>query len=357
MPFLSQLQLIQFRNYGHQAFTFEERIVGLFGRNGAGKTNLLDAIHFLCFTKSYFHSGADAQHIRQGSEGFRIAGQLDGIEITAVLRAGGKKEFNLDGIPYNKLSEHIGKFPAVVIAPDDIELVTGAAELRRRFLDTTLCQLDRNYLEQLIRYNRILQQRNSLLRQLATGQTADRALLDILDVQLADAGTPLFERRRSHIGQLAGRVATGYRSISSGAESVSVAYESRLAESPFPTLLLESREKDILLQRTTCGIHRDDLLCTLDGLPFRNRASQGQRKSLLFALKLAELALIEEGLGIPPFLLLDDVFEKLDSERMRRLLQEICGNYRGQIFITDTHGERLEDALKPIGTAYQLIAL
>ncbi len=357
MAFISNLQLTGFRNYTQTGFTFRERITGIHGPNGAGKTNLLDAIYYLCFTKSYFHSGADAQHIRQGSEGFRIAGTIDGCSVTAVLREGGKKEFRMDYAPYTKLSEHIGKFPAVVIAPDDIELITGPGEQRRRFIDTTLCQTDKTYLQYLIQYNRLLQQRNSLLRQLAQGSSRDFALLDVLDSQLTLPCTYIHQRRKNYLEEFSQRVAQQYEAISSGTETVALAYSSGLLESPFPTLLRNAREKDILLQRTTSGIHRDELICTLDGLPFRNRASQGQRKSLLFALKLSELALLQQELGRPPFLLLDDVFEKLDSERMRRLLLEVCGSYTGQVFITDTHEERLNEALRQNGTAVELLGL
>jgi len=357
MPFISQIELTQFRNYGQSRFEFGERIVGIHGRNGAGKTNLLDAIYYLCFTKSYFHSGADAQHIMQGSDGFRISGTLDGSLITAVLREGGKKEFRMDEVPYTRLSEHIGKFPAVVIAPDDIDLITGSGEHRRRFLDTTLCQLDSVYLQQLIQYNKILQQRNSLLRQLSNGFSIDRTLLDVFDSQLVAAGDYIHRRRKEYLKQLAELAVDKYTIIASGHETVTLAYASKLTATPFPELLKESREKDILLQRTGSGIHRDDLLCEMEGLPFRNRASQGQRKSLLFAMKLAELSLLEADRGRSPFLLLDDVFEKLDSERMRQLLVQVCNTYTGQVFITDTHGGRLAEALRTNGGDVQLIGI
>lgn len=357
MPFISQIELTQFRNYSHSRFEFGERIVGIHGRNGAGKTNLLDAIYYLCFTKSYFHSGADTQHVRQGSDGFRISGTLDGSLITAVLRESGKKEFRMDEVPYTRLSGHIGKFPAVVIAPDDIELITGPGEQRRRFIDTTLCQLDNVYLQQLIAYNRILQQRNSLLRQLGNGSSNDRTLLDVLDNQLAPAGDYIYRKRKEYLKELAVLAVDKYSVIASGNETVAFSYSSKLSEIPFSELLMETRERDILLQRTGSGIHRDDLRCEMEGLPFRDRASQGQRKSLLFAMKLAELSLLETEHGKPPFLLLDDVFEKLDSVRMRQLLVQVCNAYKGQVFITDTHEGRLTEALSSATGGVQFIRL
>ena len=272
------------------------------------------------------------------------------------MRETGRKEFLLDGEPYEKFSHHIGKFPCVFIAPDDVEIITGASEERRRFTDALLCQLDAVYLQQLMSYNKILQQRNGYLKTLA-GKAADHQLLDVYDGQLITHGNYVFEQRKIFLRKLLPLVQSFYEQIAGINEDVNMVYESPLLQVSFDVLLKQCREKDLLLQRTTQGIHRDDLILTLSDQPFKSIASQGQRKSLLFALKLAEFEILKENKGYPPFLLLDDVFEKLDQQRMHNLLTWVCVQNKGQVFITDTHKERLETALTDLKQAYQVIEL
>ena len=360
---LNSISLLQFKNYPQASFTFNKRIVGICGDNGIGKTNLLDAVHYLCFTKSYF-SKTDGQHVLNGAQGFRIAGKFEtdlaannpATEVICILRETGKKEFLLDGIAYEKFAQHIGKFPCVFIAPDDVQIITGTSEERRRFIDSLLCQLDAYYLQQLMNYNKILQQRNGYLKSLL-GAGADAHLLDVYDQQLTDHGNYVFEQRQLFMKKLVPLVHDFYNKIAGIAEEINLAYETALLQTPLKDLLLQNRNKDILLQRTSQGIHRDDLSLSLTDQPFKSIASQGQRKSLLFALKLAEFEILKENKGFPPVLLLDDVFEKLDEQRMHNLLNWVCVQNKGQVFITDTHKDRLVTALENLKEPYQVIEL
>ena len=377
---LNKISLTQFKNYTFSSFNFTERVIGICGLNGVGKTNLLDAVYYCCFTKSYF-SKMDGLNIQFDNEGFRIEatapsypspkgkGNPEDIsedirgtvkkadEIVCIFRGSGKKEIFLNGVPYTKLSEHIGKFPAVMIAPDDIELITGGSEERRRFIDTVISQMDAEYLQQLIQYNKVLQQRNSLLKRFAEQGKTDWPLLEVLDEQLMAPGNFIHGKRKSFTEQLIPLVKKFYQQIADNSEEISLQYDSRLNDSPFHDLLNSFRQKDFMLQRSNAGIHKDDIGFQLNGQPFKTTASQGQRKSLLFALKLAEFELLKANKGFAPILLLDDVFEKLDDNRMQQLLHWVCNENEGQVFITDTHKERLEEAFKKLDTAYQIIEL
>jgi len=357
---LQHITLYQFKNYRSSSFDFSERIVGIWGKNGVGKTNLLDAIHYLCFTKSYFIR-QDNQNVQHGSEGFRLESRLnlnDKTEKTVcILRETGKKEFSVNDTPYDKFSKHIGRYPCVVIAPDDAELITGDSKERRTFIDALLSQVDEEYLRQLIIYKKVLDQRNSLLKGFAETGKTDVALLEVLDDQLAKAGTYIFEKRKSFMISFLPVVKRLYQDISRQPEDVTLFYESELLQATMAELLKINRQKDSYAQRTTSGIHRDDLDMQLGGQPFKNIASQGQRKSLLFALKLAEMEILKKEKGFAPLLLLDDVFEKLDEERVSNLLNKVCMENDGQVFITDTNGERLSSHLEQLKVKYQLISL
>lgn len=356
---IQDISLLQFKNYSRASFTFEERIVGICGNNGVGKTNLLDALYYLCFTKSYF-GRSDQQAVHRGATGFRLEGRIDREGITTpvvcILRETGKKEFLADGVAYEKFSRHIGRFPCVIIAPDDIEIVTGASEERRRFLDALLSQLDAWYLQQLIEYNKILQQRNGFLKSRA-GRLTDRGLLEVYDGQLVRAGEPIFERRRHFLREFLPLAGQYYTLIAGVGEPISLGYESQLLYGGFAELLRQGVDRDLALQRTGVGVHRDDIGLAYADLPFKTMASQGQRKSLLFALKLAEYETLKRDKGFSPLLLLDDVFEKLDELRMRNLLDRVCVQDDGQIFITDTHADRIRGELDGLGVSYQLISL
>lgn len=357
---LKDISLVQFKNYEQSVFHFRERIVGICGNNGVGKTNLLDAIYYLCFTKSYF-SKSDQQNVHKGSTGFRIEGHFEKDtateQVVCVLRETGKKEFLSNGEAYEKFSHHIGRFPAVIIAPDDVQIITGGSEERRRFLDALLSQLDAAYLQSLITYNKVLQQRNGFLKSLTDKRVQDRGLLDVYDEQLLRPGMYIFEKRSSFLRTFLPLVEQLYAGIAGAGEPVAFAYESQLLRNPFKEGLLQSRDKDMLLQRTNTGIHKDDIDISFAAQPFKNIASQGQRKSLLFALKLAEYETLRQDKGFPPLLLLDDVFEKLDQHRMHNLLDKVCLQDQGQIFITDTHPGRIGQEMDKLGVPCQLIVL
>lgn len=358
--FLDSISLFQFKNYFQKEFQFTERIVGICGRNGVGKTNLLDAIHYLCFTRSYF-TRQDSLNIHAGHEGFRLEGHLrlhDKPEkAVCILRETGRKEFMINGEAYTKFSKHIGRYPCVIIAPDDVQLIIGGSEERRKFIDTLLSQLDPDYLQSLIHYTRILQQRNSFLRSFSDGFGKDLSVLDVLDEQLVKEGKPIFEKRREFLLRFLPMVKQLYNDICQRYEDISLFYESEMHHTSLDELLKQNRQKDITIQRSSGGLHRDDLLFNLSGQAFKTIASQGQRKSLLFALKLAEMEILKEEKRLSPFLLLDDVFEKLDEERIKNLLLRVCADNETQIFITDTSCTRLEHQLIELGQAVQLIQL
>ncbi|MBV9988571.1 MAG: DNA replication/repair protein RecF [Chitinophagaceae bacterium] len=357
---LNAISLLQFRNYLQREFRFTERIVGICGSNGAGKTNLLDAIYYLSFSKSYL-GRSDSQNVHHGSAGMRLEGtyELDGEpqQLSCVLRENNRKELTLNGSEYKKFSDHIGRLPAVMIAPDDVILISGGSEERRKFLDTLLSQLNKTYLHWLIDYNKLLLQRNSLLKRAAEYGQLDEALLQVLNDQLLEKGNSIFRERKQFLTAFLARTGEIYRNIAGKDDGLSLAYDSQLLHGDFSAQLRGSRQKDLQLQRTTVGIHRDDLQFLMDMVPFKSEASQGQRKSLLFALKLAEWETLREKKGFSPILLLDDVFEKLDEQRMFQLLNRVCSETDAQVFITDTHEERLRKQLEDLGAGFQIVEL
>lgn len=357
---LQAISIFQFKNYSDRSLDIKERVVGICGNNGVGKTNLLDAIHYLCFTRSYF-SRSDANNTQQGTNGFRLEGHFilnDRPEkAVCVLRENGKKEFSVNDQLYDRFSQHIGRYPCVVIAPDDALLITGGSEERRKFLDALLSQLDAGYLQHLIAYTRILQQRNSLLKSFAETGNKNPALLDVLDEQLVRPGNYIFDKRKEFLVSFLPAVKHVYQEIANQPEDITLYYESELLQSSFEELLRAARQKDYFAQRTTAGIHRDDIEINMGSQLFKSIASQGQRKSLLFALKLAEMDVLRKEKNFPPLLLLDDVFEKLDEERITNLLGKVCIENEGQVFITDTNEERLRTHLQQIGVGYEMIRL
>ncbi len=360
MLFFNRITLTHFRNYSFHSFSINDRVIGICGPNASGKTNLLDAIYYLCFTKSYF-SRPDSQSTHQGLQGWRIEGQLtnasEQTKLICILRENNRKEFSINDEDYKRFSLHIGRFPCVMIAPDDVQLITGGSEERRKFLDTLLSQLNTSYLQYLIDYNKILQQRNSVLKAAAEHNRLDDALLEILEEQLIEKGQQLFYWRNDFLKDFLPLVEQQYRDIAQKNDAVQLIYDSQLSNIEFKQLLKDNRSRDLYLQRTGSGIHKDDLAILMDGNSFKSRASQGQRKSLLFALKMAEYLILKQYKGFAPVLLLDDVFEKLDIERMHNLLYKVCIEQDGQVFITDTHKERLQLAFEQLQVGYQLIDL
>ena len=294
---LSSIQLTNFRNYTEQQVLFCEGLNILSGRNGAGKTNLLEAINYLCLTKGYFHSG-DSGAINFKEEFFRLQGKFIADErtenISLAFQSGTPKLLKHDEIVYEKLADHIGKFPLVVIAPDDIVLIIEGSEERRKWLDNTISQVNRLYLDDLMQYNRVLVQRNALLKQWYAGQTRDDDLMNVLDEQLVKLGKQIYEERKTSLQILIPLLQKHYAFISDAHETALMNYESLLNENDFSKILLANREKDMILQRTTAGVHRDDLDFLLNEFSIKKFGSQGQKKSFLIALKLAQFDFIAE---------------------------------------------------------------
>ena len=356
---IRHIDLLQFRNYSSAKFSFEQRITAICGSNGKGKTNLLDAIYYLCFTKSYFNK-TDAQSVEMGSMGFRVSGNFtkkdELLEIALLLRENNKKELQIDSEIITPFSTHIGRLPIVFVAPDDVVLIAGSSEERRKLMDTVLSQTDPDYLSNLIKYGRILQERNKYLKSEEISRI-DFTLLDSYDQQLSEFGSKILEKRNLFFTQYIPLVQELFAFISEGKESPKLDYSPSTTVEHYKKDLLLSRQKDLILQRTTIGIHKDDLEIALMGLPFKQMASQGQRKSMLFALKLAEFEYLKHHFGFEPILLLDDVFEKLDQQRLEKLLEWVCNRNTGQVLLTDTHPDRISKALSEYALTYHLIQL
>ena len=336
---LRKISLTNFRNYASQEINFSDGINIFTGRNGSGKTNVIEAIHYLCLVKAYFHSG-DSGAVKIGEEYFRLEGIFDsehGDEIISLAyQSGVQKILKHDSISYEKIADHVGKYPVVVIAPDDISLIIEGSEARRRWLDSMIAQVDRIYLDHLIQYNRTLLQRNALLKQWASGFSRDEHLMNILDEQLANFGEKIFEERKKCLRQIVPFIQKKYLFISEERETASLEYESQLIENNFTKSLLIFREKDIATQRTNFGIHRDDLDFLLYDFSLKKFGSQGQKKSFLIALKLAQFDFIRNKKDTAPLLLLDDIFDKLDHDRSMKLLEEVSSKNHSQVFITCT---------------------
>lgn len=357
---LQNIVLTHFKNYELETYNFNKQVVGICGLNGKGKTNMLDAIYYCCFTKSYFTT-SDVLNINFTKDGFRLEANFDNNntaqKIIAINRGIGKKEFSLNEVPYTKLAAHIGLLPAVIIAPDDVEIIIGGSEGRRRYLDTIICQLDSDYLQQLIIYTKVLQQRNGMLKKFAEQRKVDKDLLEIINKQLCDPAKIIYEKRTFYCNKLIPLIVQFYKDIAQNNEVINFFYNSQLQQESIENLLQKYFEKDSITQRTNVGIHKDEIQFTLNEQPFKTIASQGQRKSLLFALKLAQYQLLKDYKAFSPILLLDDVFEKLDEKRMERLLHWVCNENQGQVFITDTHKQRLLSIFETLKIDGQIIEL
>jgi DNA replication and repair protein RecF len=351
--FLNHLRLFNFKNHAEVNLEFDTSITCFVGRNGSGKTNVLDAIHYLSFSKSAFNP-SDVQNIKHGEAGFflrgsfTVKGKLKQVEC--MIQTAGKKVLREDGQDYSRFSEHVGKYPVVLIAPQDIELIWDGAELRRKFIDTLLSQLDRAYLEHLIVYTHQLKQRNSLLKNFSDSGNVDTQLLDTYNVRLIDSGEFIFNARKQFCADFA-------YLAEAEVEQAGITYKSDLAEISFPQLLKNSVQRDIALQRTTSGIHRDDLVFTLNNYEIRRVGSQGQQKSFLVALKLAEFEEINTKLNVKPLLLLDDIFDKLDDFRIHRLITLVAEGTFGQLFITDARPDRTRAILTGAGISARIFTL
>ena len=349
--------MLQYRNYSSGTFVFPDPVTCIAGLNGSGKTNLLDAVYYLCYTKSYF-TAFQQNNVQSGMDGFRVTGYFtkEGRDEQISCKwKGGKKEIFRNEVEYEKITDHIGAYSAVMIAPDDTELVTGGSELRRRWVDSILGQVDREYLEKLIQYQRVLMQRNAWLKLQAFNPSADSTELEFYNSRLAEDGTYIFNQRRNFLVNFHPLLEDYYHKLSGGREKLQVIHTSDLYEKPLQQWLDQSLQYDLRYQRTLRGIHKDDWDMRLDEMPLKTFGSQGQKKSYLFALKLAQYAYLSKVQGHLPILLLDDIFEKLDQNRMEALLRIIRGEGFGQVILTDTHPDRIRQAFgadKELGFIY-----
>lgn len=342
---LKNLNLLNFKNYSEADLSFSPDVNAFTGDNGAGKTNLLDAIHYLSLCKSYFNP-VDSQQIKQSADFFMLQGRFEKSDyeelISCSLKKNQKKQFKRNKKEYQRLADHIGLFPLVMISPNDAGIILDGSDERRRFIDNVISQTDNRYLDELIIYNKNLLNRNLLLKQIAETGRYDPALMEIFDGQLTVSGNKIFAKRKEFMASFTPLFEKHYRYISEGAEQVELVYESPLFEEPFDILLKKFAERDRILQRTGAGIHKDELAFTIEGMPMKKFGSQGQQKSFLIALKLAQYSFLDQEKGFKPLLLLDDIFDKLDEKRTRKLMQMVSEDDFGQIFITDTSRERIE---------------
>jgi len=354
---LKQLILTNFKNYAYQSLDFSERLNCFVGRNGMGKTNLLDAIYYLCMCKSHFGVN-DANVRKHGEDFFRLEGHFlkeeKNEKVVSKVIPRKKKSFERNDVQYDRLMDHIGLLPVVMVAPDDTMIAREGSEERRRFLDNTLSQLDRLYLKYLVKYNRLLQQRNALLKQFAAERRFDEKLLSIFDEQLQEPASYIVRARQQFSDKFEPKLRANYQVISNDQEEVGCVYKSKLLTESFEELLEAAREKDRILQRTTVGIHKDDMTFKIEDYSLKSFASQGQLKSFILALKLAQYEFLRAEKGVAPILLLDDIFDKLDNNRVQQLIKLILERNYGQTFITDTDEKRLKEILEGAGSDFKM---
>ena len=342
---LESLELLNFKNYEDIKLQFSPEINCLVGSNGSGKTNMLDAIHYLSLTKSAFNT-VDVQNIRHESDFMVIRGMFrkeDKQEtIQCSLQQGQRKVLRHNKKDYDKMSEHIGRYPVVLIAPNDTDVIREGSETRRKFFDSILSQIDPQYLQWLLQYNHGLKQRNSLLKQFAESNTFDRDLLEPYDRHLLEFGRQILKARKDFLQDYLPYFLSHYQNLSEGKEGVSIRYESNLDVENPEAELKNNLRRDLALQRSNVGIHKDDFVFEIDGHPLKKYGSQGQQKSFLISLKLAHFDSIRQHKEFKPILLLDDIFDKLDDHRIAKLMELVSGHTFGQLFVTDARPERTE---------------
>ncbi|MEZ4779549.1 MAG: DNA replication/repair protein RecF [Flavobacteriaceae bacterium] len=357
---LQKLSILNYKNFESQNFEFDPKINCFVGLNGVGKTNVLDAIYHLSFGKSYFNP-ITLQNIKHGEDFFVIEGLYDKNDahekIVVSTKRGQKKIIKRNGKVYEKFSEHIGFLPLVIISPSDRDLIIEGSETRRKFIDGVISQSDANYLKALIKYNKVLAQRNSLLKYFAVNSTFDKDTLEIYNTQLDVYGAEIFKKREAFLKDFQPIFLQRYESISKGNEQVNLVYTSHLQEGDLKLQLDINLSKDRAIQYTTVGVHKDDLHFEIEGHPIKKFGSQGQQKSFLIALKLAQFDFIKQQSKVTPILLLDDIFDKLDEERVSQIISLVDTQNFGQLFITDTHAERTENVIKEVHQSYKMFTL
>lgn len=357
---LNTLSLVNYKNFESQVFDFDAKINCFVGANGIGKTNALDAIYHLAFGKSYFNPVA-SQNIKHGEDFFVVDGNFNKNErnekVIVSLKKGQKKVIKRNGKAYNKFSEHIGFIPLVIISPSDRDLISEGSDIRRKFIDSVISQSDKTYLTELIIYNKVLAQRNALLKYFAVNHTFNVDTLEIYNEQLYTFGQTIFEKRNVFLDTFIPIFKARYATISNSQEIVNLNYKSDLFSNNLNILLVDNLIKDRAIQHTSVGIHKDDLNFMIEDYPIKKFGSQGQQKSFLIALKLAQFDFIKQQCGVPPILLLDDVFDKLDESRVAQIITMVDDENFGQLFISDTHAERTETVVKQIHQSYKIFKL
>jgi DNA replication and repair protein RecF len=357
---LKKLHLVNFKNILQTELELHQGINCFVGDNGAGKTNVLDALYYLSFCKSYFNS-VDSQNVNHDEPFFVIQGEYERKDekelIYCGLKRGQKKYFKRNNKDYQKLSEHIGLLPLVMISPFDEQLINDGSEQRRKYIDGVISQFDKKYLDDIMRYTKTLTQRNASLKQMRDSGNRDDSMLDLWDEQLDSLGVRIYEKRVAFIKELVPVFQDYYAYISDNREEISLEYTSHLQRGALKDMLREVRSRDLVLGYTTRGIHKDDLDLMLKGFSIKKVASQGQRKTFLIALKLAQYEFLYRHNGIKPVLLLDDIFDKLDETRSSRLLQLVADDKFNQIFITDTRKEHLVSTLEGTGKEFRIFTV
>ena len=358
--YLKKISLFNYKNFAEANFEFDSKINCFVGKNGIGKTNVLDAIYHLSYGKSYFNPLA-VQNIKHGEEFFVIDAELEkenrSEQIVCSLKKGQKKILKRNGKVYDKFSDHIGFVPLVIISPADRDLIIEGSETRRKFMDSVISQLDSHYLQQLIQYQKVLSQRNALLKYFALNQVFEKDTLSIYNEQLNGFAQSLFEKRKSFIQEFIPIFNKRHQAITDSQETVQLVYESHLFENDLGILLQENINKDRALQYTSVGIHKDDLSFEIDSYPIKKFGSQGQQKSFLIALKLAQFEFLKKQSGVKPLLLFDDIFDKLDESRVAKIVEMVNSDTFGQLFISDTHSERTETIVKSTHQSYKIFSL
>jgi len=358
--YLKKISLFNYKNFSEANFEFVGKINCFVGKNGIGKTNVLDAIYHLSYGKSYFNPQA-VQNIKHGEEFFVVDGEFEinerNEQIICSLKKGQKKILKRNGKIYDKFSEHVGFIPLVIISPADRDLIVEGSETRRKFMDSVISQLDSKYLKQLIQYQKVMSQRNALLKYFAVNYVFEKDTLSIYNEQLDTFGKYIFEKRKEFIESFVPIFNTHHQAITDSQETVQLVYESHLFENDLLTLLEENINKDRALNYTSVGVHKDDLSFEIDQYPIKKFGSQGQQKSFLIALKLAQFEFIKNQSGLKPILLFDDIFDKLDESRVAKIVAMVNSDTFGQLFISDTHPERTENIVKSTHQTYKIFNL
>lgn len=357
---LDTLSILNYKNFDSKTFEFDQKINCFVGNNGVGKTNILDAIYHLSFGKSYFNPIA-SQNIKHNEEFYVVNGDYSkhdkSEKIVVSLKRGQKKVIKRNGKIYDKLSDHIGFLPLVIISPADRDLIIEGSETRRKFIDSVISQGDKSYLEVLLKYQKTISQRNALLKYFALNHTFNQETLSVYNEQLDRYGTTLFEKRKAFLEVFVPILQEKHKAITNNNENVDLVYKSDLHEHKLLSLLQNVINKDRAIQYTSVGIHKDDLLFEIESHPIKKFGSQGQQKSFLIALKLAQFEFIKQQCKDTPVLLLDDIFDKLDENRVTQIINLVNNDNFGQLFISDTHAERTESAIKKVHSTYKIFNL